>query len=170
MFRLGKQNHSTNHSSSSMAEGCSYTSRRAGEKLWRWQFRYQGKYQQMSPGPYPEVTLENARLKHQAEEEILHSGCNPMEVRKEEKRTRTPSVEASTAIKSFAEIEKKWFDHRKSGKQDRYIRQMETRIYKETYACSARPALWHHCEQAVIRNVRRGTAVVCCFSRNRPGR
>jgi integrase len=100
----------------------------SGGKLWRWQFRFDGKYQQMSLGSYPEVTLEEARLKHQAEEKILYSGRNPMKVRKEEKRTRTTPVEANTAMKSLAEIEKKWFDHWKAGKQDRYIRQVETRI------------------------------------------
>jgi integrase len=100
----------------------------SGGKAWRWQFRYQGKYQQMSFGSYPVVTLEEARLKHQAEEKILHGGRNPMEVRKEEKRARTTHVESNSALKSFAVIEKKWFDHWKAGKQGRYIKQMEARI------------------------------------------
>jgi integrase len=102
-----------------------------GGKFWRWQFRYQGKYQQMSLGPYPEVTLEKARLKHQAEEKILHGGHNPMEVRKEEKKNRTTPDEANSAMKNFAEIEKEWFDHWKAGKQDRYIIQMEARIARD---------------------------------------
>src|SRR5579864_4306916 len=74
-----------------------------GGKVWRWQFRYQGKYQQMSLGAYPEVTLEEARHKHRAEEKILHSGRNPMEVRKEEKRRRTTPNEANTVKNSFME-------------------------------------------------------------------
>ncbi len=103
----------------------------SGGKVWRWQFSYQGKYQQMSLGPYPEVTLEKARLKHQAEEKILHSGRNPMEVRKEEKRTHTTPVEANSAMKNFAEIQKEWFNHWKAGKQGRYIKQMEARIARD---------------------------------------
>ena len=78
-----------------------------------------------------QVTLEAARLKHQAEEKILHNGRNPMEVRKEEKRTRNTPIEANSAMKSFAEIEKEWFDHRKAGKQDGYVKQMETRIAED---------------------------------------
>jgi hypothetical protein len=103
----------------------------SGGKVWRWQFRFQGKYQQMSLGPYPEVTLEEARLKHQAEEKILRSGRNPMEARKEQKRSLAAPVEpieAQSRLKSFATIEKEWFDRWKAGKQDRYIKQMETRI------------------------------------------
>lgn len=102
-----------------------------GGKLWRWQFRYQRKYQQMSLGPYPQVTLEQARLKHQAEEKILQSGRNPMEVRKEERRSCTTPGKANFAMKNFAEVEKEWFDQWKAGKQDRYMRQMESRIAKD---------------------------------------
>jgi len=99
-----------------------------GTKIWRWQFRFQGKYQQMSLGPYPEVTLEEARLKHQAEERILHSGRNPMDVRKEKKEAQFAATKSEAVAHSFANIEKEWFDRWKAGKQHRYINQMETRI------------------------------------------
>jgi integrase len=99
----------------------------SGGKLWRWQFRYQGKYQQMSLGPYPEVTLEEARLKHQKQEKILRSGRNPMEVRKEEK-SQAVLIKAKAAVNNFSGIEKEWFDRWKVGKEGRYIQQMENRI------------------------------------------
>ena len=51
-----------------------------------------------------------------------------MEVRKEEKRGRITPFEDNSAMKSFAEIEKEWFDHWNAGKQDRYIKQMEARV------------------------------------------
>ena len=60
-----------------------------------------------------------------------------MEVRKEEKRPRTAPVEASSAMKGFAEIEKKWFDHWKAGKSDRYAKQVEARIASDILPASA---------------------------------
>jgi Phage integrase central domain/Arm DNA-binding domain len=99
-----------------------------GNKVWRWRYRFQGKYQQMSLGSYPEVTLQEARLKHQAQEKILHGGRNPMEVRKEGKRSSSTLLEANSVVKSFTEIEKEWFEHWKPGRDHDYARQMESRI------------------------------------------
>ena len=100
-----------------------------GGKLWRWQFRFQGKYQQMSLGTYPEVSLAEARLQHQAEEKILHGGRNPMDVRREGKRNRRhASGEASPSTRTFEVIEKEWFEHWKPGKDTDYANQVEDRI------------------------------------------
>ena len=104
-----------------------------GAKLWRWQFRYEGKYQLMSLGRYPAMSLEEARRSHQAEEKILRSGRNPMELRRQEKQSRKEPLAAPTA-NSFAAIEKQWFDHWKAGKQARYIEQMEARIAADILA------------------------------------
>ena len=83
-----------------------------GSKVWRRQFRLEGKYQQMSLGAYPEVTLEEARLKHQAQERILHGGRNPMQVRKEEKTSQFMAVKSEAIGHSFAEMETEWFGRR----------------------------------------------------------
>ena len=103
--------------------------------MWRWQFRFRGKYQQMSLRSYPEVTLQEARLLHQAQEKILHRGLNPMEVRKEGKRASKAFLRANSTVKSFAEVEKEWFEHWKAGKDCEYARQMEGRIETDILPC-----------------------------------
>ena len=45
-----------------------------GAKVWRWQFRFNGKYQQMSLGPYQEVSMEEARLKIRDKKEFCTAG------------------------------------------------------------------------------------------------
>jgi hypothetical protein len=90
----------------------------------------------MSLGSYPEVTLQDARLKHQAREKILHDGRNPMEVRKEGKRASTAFLDANSAVKSFAEIEKEWFEHWKPEKDRDHGRQLESRIETDIHSRS----------------------------------
>lgn len=54
----------------------------AGGKLWRWAYRVKGKEKTMSFGPYPEVSLADARNLHFDARKLLRSGVDPMEQRK----------------------------------------------------------------------------------------
>ena len=48
-----------------------------GGKYWRFKYRLAGKEQEMALGVYPEVSLKQARQRHQAAREMLASGVDP---------------------------------------------------------------------------------------------
>ena len=48
-----------------------------GGKYWRFKYRLDGKEQEMALGVYPEVSLKQARQRHQAAREMLANGIDP---------------------------------------------------------------------------------------------
>jgi len=77
-------------------------------KLWRFRFRHAGKYQEMALGKYPSISLSEARkLAEEARASLIH-GINPMDVRRERKRTKTASKD-----KLFETISLKWWEQQK---------------------------------------------------------
>lgn len=54
----------------------------AGAKVWRLAYRLNGKQQTMSFGPYPEVTLAQARAKRDEARAALRDGADPMAPRR----------------------------------------------------------------------------------------
>lgn len=79
-----------------------------GSKLWRFRFRHAGKYQEMALGKYPSVSLSDARrLAEDARASLVH-GINPMDVRRERKRTKEISKD-----KMFSTIAVKWWEQQK---------------------------------------------------------
>ena len=56
-----------------------------GSKRWRWRYRWNGKEKLLSFGIYPEVPLKLARDRRAAAKELLVSGVDPSQARKEEK-------------------------------------------------------------------------------------
>lgn len=74
-----------------------------GSKRWRWRYRWNGKEKLLSFGIYPEVPLKLARDRRAAAKELLGSGVDPSQARKEEK------VESRAAENSFAAMAEEWY-------------------------------------------------------------
>jgi len=49
----------------------------SGSKLWRQKYRYMGKEKLLSHGPYPEVSLSEARIKRNKAKAVLTEGSDP---------------------------------------------------------------------------------------------
>jgi integrase len=64
----------------------------SGAKTWRYDFRFLGRRQTLTLGPYPAVSLKNARRRHQAARELLEDGQNPAVAKQREKRTARASA------------------------------------------------------------------------------
>lgn len=79
-----------------------------GSKLWRLRFRHAGKYQEMALGKYPSIPLSEARrLAEEARASLIH-GINPMDKRRERKRTKSTAKD-----KLFETIALKWWEQQK---------------------------------------------------------
>ena len=75
-----------------------------GAKGWRQRITVRGRRQELSLGPYPVVTLREAREAALANLRMVHAGLNP---KVERRRAR--------GIPTFAELARADFEHRKSG-------------------------------------------------------
>ena len=75
----------------------------AGGKLWRWRYRLNGKAQMIGLGKWPEVTLEQARIKRDQSRAELNGGKDPVRQRQAEKLRRMTEGE-----NTFESICRKW--------------------------------------------------------------
>jgi integrase len=105
-----------------------------GSKLWRWKYRFKGKFRLMALGSYPEVSLANARAAHAEARSKLLKGTDPMAERKAEKGAATlanRTVVTGEAVNSFRKVAMQWFEKWKVGKVARYARDTETRLKED---------------------------------------
>lgn len=61
-------------------------------KIWRYRYRYLGKARMLSLGSYPDVSLKNARIKHQEMRQILDKGIDPSLDRQEKMLQKKQSM------------------------------------------------------------------------------
>lgn len=77
---------------------------KAGGKLWRYKYRFEGKEKLLSLGGYPDIGLKEAREKHHEARKLLASGISPSEQRKAQKQSA-----ALRSANSFEVIAREWF-------------------------------------------------------------
>lgn len=85
-----------------------------GSKVWRYRYRFNSKAKMISFGPYPEVSLAEARQHREEARKLLRSGVDPSAAKKKQKLMR-PN-EAST----FEAIAREWFNLQKSSWSERH--------------------------------------------------
>jgi Arm DNA-binding domain len=114
-----------------------------GSKLWRWKYRFKGKFRLMALGSYPGVSLASGRAVHAEARAKLLKGIDPMTERKAEKNV-APVEAAQSAevpvhqsamtgegVNSFRKAATQWFEKWKVGKVQRYARNTETRLRED---------------------------------------
>ncbi|RZD21565.1 tyrosine-type recombinase/integrase [Pseudoalteromonas sp. MEBiC 03485] len=80
----------------------------SGSKLWRFRFKYAGKHQEMAFGKYPTISLTKARELADDARVLLAQGINPMDVRRERKRS------AGSEDLAFNSVALRWWEQQKS--------------------------------------------------------
>ncbi|ADU36920.1 tyrosine-type recombinase/integrase [Variovorax paradoxus] len=107
----------------------------AGGKLWRWNYRHDGKQKTMAFGSYPEVSIADAREAHQAARKQKAAGADPMAQRKLDKIAGVMAREHS-----FKAIAQQWHDQWKPNKAERHARIVWGRLENDVFpAIGARP-------------------------------
>ena len=86
-----------------------------GGKLWRYQYRIDGKQKLLALGKYPDISLQEARRRHREAREQLAQGNNPMAIKKAQK---TAGMER--AANSFEVVAREWFEIWKADKETKY--------------------------------------------------
>jgi integrase len=76
-----------------------------GGKLWRMQYRFEGKQKLLAFGAYPDVSLKEARERRDEARKHLANGADPGAVKKAQK-----AAVLERAANSFEAVAKKWFE------------------------------------------------------------
>lgn len=88
-----------------------------GTKSWRYKYRVNGKEKSLSLGLYPNVSLKDARKKHQEARRQVEDGSDPSAIRRETKLSKQ-----ATAANTFGAIWEEWRDVRLCSKASATIK------------------------------------------------
>ncbi len=102
-----------------------------GSKLWRMQYRFQGKQQTISFGAYPGVSIKMAREYWQKAKDLLAKGINPMDARKEERAQ--DQQRAREEEQTFKKTALEWYGEKMVGKSDGYRADVLQRLEKHVF-------------------------------------
>lgn len=100
----------------------------AGGRLWRFRYRYAGRENTLGLGPYPEITLQEARDRREDARRMLKHGVDPSAQRKAAK-----AAAADRAVNSFEVVAREWFAKNRDGwaptHAERVLRRLERDIF-----------------------------------------
>jgi integrase len=100
----------------------------SGGKHWRFSYRFAGKRKRMALGEYPEISLQEARIKRDELRKTVKKGADPCLLRKKAKIETKENV-----ANSFENIAMEWFEKNKSAMAERHafyvIRRLKANIF-----------------------------------------
>lgn len=99
-----------------------------GSKWWRYSYRINGKQKTISLGTYPDITLKDAREKHQEARKLVAQGQDPSAARKTERRERE-----FNQGNTFKEWAGRWHTHWSKGKSERHTAYVKRRLEGDIY-------------------------------------
>jgi integrase len=100
----------------------------AGSKLWRMRYEFGGREKLLSFGPYPDVSLAEARNRRDAAKRLLRDGRDPgLEKRLE--RTRTQEALAN----SFEAVAREWYARMASSWTERHANDVLTSLERDVF-------------------------------------
>jgi hypothetical protein len=106
----------------------------AGAKSWVFRFQLDGKRRDMGLGPYPDISLAEARAKATAHRKQRHEGVDPIEAKETERRAQRV---AAAKGRTFREIAEEFITRNKAGWRNEKHRQQ----WHNTLATYVYPAL-----------------------------
>jgi integrase len=99
-----------------------------GGKLWRFDYRYEGKRKTLSFGGYPDVGLSDAREKRDEARKLIAAGGDPAAQRKAAK-----AATAERASNSFEVIAREWHQIHMADKTEDHAKRTLTRLEKDVF-------------------------------------
>lgn len=99
-----------------------------GSKLWRLKYRHLGKEKQLALGAYPDVTLEQARLRRADARALLEQGIDPSVDRKQRRATA-----AAQALNTFERSARAWHAQLAETRNSRYSGQVLDRLEQDVF-------------------------------------
>lgn len=100
----------------------------SGGKLWRYAYRRHGQQKLLALGPYPLISLKEAREKRDDAKRELLEGKDPCEQKRAKKQKQQVSMETS-----FESVARDWHQHWQSTKNARYSNYVLTRLETDVF-------------------------------------
>lgn len=108
-----------------------------GGKLWRFNYRFDGKQQTLAFGAYPAVSLHDARQRREEAKKLLANGVDPGAVKKAQKSAR-----AESCANSFEVVAREWHERHKETLAPSYAKVIISRLERDIFPwMGARPIL-----------------------------
>lgn len=99
-----------------------------GGRLWRFQYRFEGKQKLLALGAYPAVTLADARQRREDARKLLANGVDPGAVKKAQKESRDVAN-----ANSFEVVAREWYNKFKTSWSDSYSRVVISRLQRDIF-------------------------------------
>jgi integrase len=99
-----------------------------GTKIWRYQFRLNGKQGLYTIGKYPHITLAEAREKHREAQKLVDQGINPSTAKQEAKKEAL-----KTKADSFQHVSELWLTWFREGKSQRHVSTTDARLKNHVF-------------------------------------
>jgi hypothetical protein len=129
----------------------------AGGKIWKLAYRFDDKQKALTLGPYPAISLQDARERREEAKRTLASGDDPSTAKRQKKRQRAENATATFGIFAAELLDKK----RREGNTAERKRQVQRRRYRAGACASGRrchpPGL---CERRALAGTRDDGAMV----------
>lgn len=100
----------------------------SGGKLWRFRYEYGGKEKLLSIGPYPDITLLDARLARDDAKRLLREGKDPGIAKKLKRLTGIQHSE-----QTFEAIAREWFERQRGHWVERHANDVIESLEKEVF-------------------------------------
>ena len=102
----------------------------SGGKLWRWSYEFNGKEKLLSYGPYPFVSLVQARELHATARRLKSSGVDPAADKQVRKQGKL-ETERAASMPTFADLTEEWLLTWSSKRSKRYVGTVKTRLDRD---------------------------------------
>jgi integrase len=99
-----------------------------GGKLWRYKYRFEGKEKLLALGKYPDVSLQEARRRHQEAREKLAQGIDPSAAKKAAKTAREGLL-----ANSFEIVAREWFENWKLDKSEDHVKKNMSQLERDIF-------------------------------------
>jgi integrase len=101
-----------------------------GGKLWRWSYEFNGKEKLLSYGPYPAVSLSEARKLHEEAQALKRHGTDPAAAKQAKKQEEQEGKHESSKP-TFDQLTEEWFKTWSKGNSQRYAGTVKTRLERD---------------------------------------
>jgi integrase len=92
-----------------------------GARLWQFKYRLGGKEKLLSIGPYPEISLAQARTRRDAARSMVANGIDPSQAKQEQKRQKDGQARLTFAVQAREYLDKV----RREGRAEMTMRKLE---------------------------------------------
>jgi integrase len=127
--RKAKPNPGAKERKLSDAKGLHLAVSPTGYKVWRFQYRFAEKQKKLVIGPYPEISLAEARIARDKAAALLRDGIDPSVARKQRK-----AAALAEALDTFELIARAWHKQRSPTLNARYAEQILSRFEENVFA------------------------------------